>query len=143
MRKILLTATILALAAAPVFAGGPPKQATLSAGSMAGVMSTQGTNANAKVGGNGAVIVGAVSGNYTTITTTGHAGTGQTGATTTAGATQTNIGGTLAGGYSQVNKGQGNVATGKAGGSQSSGDMGGSFATVNGLKVTAGTGPSD
>ncbi len=141
MRKFLLAATVLALAATPAFAGGPPKQVTaLAAGSMAGVISTQGTNANATVAGNGAVVVGAVSGNYTTITTTGHAGTSPTGTTTTATATQTNLGGTVAGGYSQMTKGRGNEAAGSAGGSQSSGDIGGSFAIGGGVKATAGTG---
>jgi hypothetical protein len=144
MRKFLLAATVLALTAAPAFAGGPPKQVTaLAAGSMAGVMSAQTTNANATVGGNGAVITGAVSGNYTTITTTGHAATTPTGATAKTTATQTNLGGTLAGGYSQVGKGHGSVATGAAGGGQSSGDIGGSFAIVGGLKATTGAGSSD
>jgi hypothetical protein len=145
VRKFLVAATVLALAAAPAFAGGPQKggqAATLTAaGSTAGVMSTQGTNANAIVAGNGAVIVGGVSGNYTTVTTTGHAATGNNGTNTKASATQTNIGGTLAGGYSQIAKGRSNEATGTAGGSQSSGDIGGSFAIGGGLKATAGTEP--
>jgi hypothetical protein len=141
MRKLLLAATMMALAAAPAFAGGAPRQPVMAVGSAAGVMSTQTNNANAKVGGSGAVIVGSVSGNYTTITTTGHAAAGQYGATTKATATQTNVGGTLAGGYSHVNRGRGNIATGSASGSQSSGDIGGSFASVGVQKVTAGIGP--
>lgn len=141
MRKLLLAATVLAMAGAPAFAGHLPQQLT-AVGSAAGVMSTQGTNANAAVGGNGAVVAGAVSGNYTTITTSGVAKAGPAGTTTNATATQLNVGGTLAGGYSTVTKGKGNTATGSASGSQSSGDIGGSIAIGGGMKSSSWSPPN-
>jgi hypothetical protein len=143
MRKLLLSATVLALAAAPAFAWDHPQpqqaQATLAA-SGAAVGSLQGTQAGAAVGGNGAVIVGAVSGNYTNVTTSGHAGTGPGGTTTGAKATQTNVGSTLAGGFSQVGKGfmgmPTGTASGQASGFQTSGALGGSIAIgANGSKA--------
>ena len=80
MRKFLLAATILApFVVAPAFAGGAPQGLTAAgdinlskttAGSTAIVGSMQGTNAQAKAAGNGGVIVGAVSGNYTSVETT-------------------------------------------------------------------------
>jgi hypothetical protein len=129
MRKLLLSATVLALAAFPAFAHQPARpQASTMAGSAAAVGSLQGTNANAGVAGNGAVIVGAVSGNYTAVGTRGTAMVTPGKTMTTTNATQLNIGGTIAGGYSQVGKGRGNQAGGSAGGMQASGDLGGSFA---------------
>jgi hypothetical protein len=73
MRRFLLAATILLpFAVAPAFAemqqpmtaAGDINIGKTAAGSSAGVSSQQGTMAGAKVAGNGAVIVGAVSGNY-------------------------------------------------------------------------------
>ncbi|HEY2616945.1 MAG TPA: hypothetical protein VGI78_06375 [Acetobacteraceae bacterium] len=147
MRKLLLSAAVLTLAAAPAFAHQPTTQqaqATLAA-SGAAVGSIQGTQAGAMVGGNAAVVAGAVSGNYTSVTTNGHAGTGTNGTTTNAAATQTNIGGTVAGGYSQVGKGfmgmPTGVAAGAASGSQTSVGLGGSIAIGGQGSKTATTRP--
>jgi len=144
MRKLLLSAAVFALTAAPSFAHQPPQpQAAALAGSAAAVGSLQGTNANAAVAGNGTVIVGAVSGNYTTVNTKGTATATPGKTATTANATQLNIGGTLAGGYSQVGKGKGNLAIGAASGTQTSGDIGGSFAIGGGQKATSNLRPVD
>jgi hypothetical protein len=124
MRKFLLAATILApFAVAPAFADMPRAPITAgdvnigktAAGSSAGVSSQQGTMA----GGNGAVIVGAVSGNYTSVMTGAGATAGPNGSFTTTNAQQTNIGGTLAGGLGSGAKSNSGAA-GKANGSQNS-----------------------
>lgn len=151
MRKFLLAATILApFAIAPAFAGsdalsiaGDLNLAKTSAGSTAAVGSMQGTNAQAKAAGNGGVIVGAVSGNYTSVETTALGKAGPMGSYTDTTATQANVGGTVAAGLA-LNKGgrpmggptadlftvTSNGASGSAGGGQSSTAMGGSAATA-------------
>jgi hypothetical protein len=147
MRKFLLAATMLIPFAA--FAGGTDLSiagdgnlATTSAGLSAGVQSTQGTHAQANVSGNGGVIVGAVSGNYTSVATTALGKAGPAGSYTDTTATQTNVGGTVASGLA-VNKnrsstpialtagrGQANGASGSASGGQNSQASGGSSATA-------------
>ena len=105
MKKMFTFAATL-LVAAPAFAFQPS-----ATGSGAFVSSTQGTQA------------GAVSGNYTQVTTSGHAGFGGTAVN----AKQTNVGGTLAGagGF-----GKGGAS---ASGQQISTGAGGSFAVTGGL----------
>jgi hypothetical protein len=109
------------------------------------VSSVQGTGAQANVAGNGAVLVGAVSGNYTGVYTGSAAEAGPKGSYTNTTATQTNIGGTVAGGLA-ANKPQdqhrgndlhtqGNSASGSAGGFQTSADMGGSTARAGNLNM--------
>ncbi len=158
MRKFLLAATILApFVAAPAFAGGASQGLTAAgdinlskttAGSTAVVGSMQGTNAQAKAAGNGGVIVGAVSGNYTSVETTALGKAGVKGSYTDTTATQTNIGGTLAGGLA-LNKDaghgggpradtvsvQGNGASGSAGGGQSSMSGGTAAATATNMNL--------
>ena len=112
--------------------------------------STQGTNAQARVAGNGGVIVGAVSGNYTAVETTAAGKGSPMGSYTDTTATQTNIGGTLAGGLA-LNKNarpgpgspltqavsvQGNGASGSAGGGQSS--MAGGTAAASATNINLG-----
>jgi len=101
MRTILL-AGVIALAPFVAFAHGPQqaqgKLTFTGAGSLAGVQSTQGTSAASNVAGNGFVVNGAVSGNYTDVTTKGAANLGKNAAKTNAAATQVNIGGTVTGG---------------------------------------------
>jgi hypothetical protein len=134
MRKLLFAATILApFAVAPAFAGdltiaGDVNLAKTAAGSTAGVASGQGTMAGAKAAGNGAVIVGAVSGNYTAVQTGAAALAGPKGSFTNTTAQQVNIGGTVAGGLTDNQKHGG--AAGMAGGQQSSQAMGGSAASA-------------
>jgi hypothetical protein len=139
MRKFLLAATILApFALAPAFAEMPRSQtvaadvnlAKTSAGSTAGVSSEQGTMAGAKVGGNGAVITGAVSGNYTQVNTAAGATAGPKGSFTNTNAQQVNIGGTVSGGLADSAKHSGG-ASGMAGGGQSSQANGGASATAS------------
>jgi hypothetical protein len=136
MRTILLAATLLFPLAAfadqgPNHAGQISGNAALAAsGSLAGVSSTQGTAANSMVGGNGSVITGGISGNYTDMTTSGSARAGQGTAKTATTATQTNIGGTITGGVADTPKGAGNTAKGAASGSQSSQAVGGSAAVA-------------
>jgi hypothetical protein len=139
MRKFLLAATILApFALAPAFAEMPRSPtvaadvnlAKTSASSNAGVSSGQGTTAGAKVGGNGAVITGAVSGNYTQMNTAAGATAGPKGSFTNTNAQQVNIGGTVSGGLA-VNGQYSNGASGKAGGGQSSQATGGASATAS------------
>ncbi len=139
MRKFLLAATILApFAMAPAFAempqamtaAGDVNLAKTAAGSTAGVASEQGTMAGAKVGGNGAVIVGAVSGNYTQVQTSAGATAGPKGSFTNTTAQQVNIGGTVAGGLADNGK-HSNGATGIAGGQQTSQATGGAAATAS------------
>ncbi len=108
MRKFLLAATLLApFAVAPAFAGGgmlggiaagDVNIGMTSAGSSAGVSSVQGTKARANVAGKGGVIVGAVSGNTTSVQTTAQGTAGPKGSYTNTTATQSNIGGTVTGG---------------------------------------------
>jgi hypothetical protein len=155
MRKLLLAATILAsFAAAPAFAGSGADGGMISgnvalatSGSNAGVSSVQGTMANAKLAGNGGVIVGAVSGNYTAVDTMSAAKAGQGHAKTETTAQQTNIGGTVAGGLVSNKDGRqargggdaslsmhGNSGvSGAAGGSQTSTATGGSVADAANL----------
>jgi hypothetical protein len=139
VRKLLLAATILApFAVTPAFAemprdaaiAGDVNLAKTAANSNAGVASQQGTMAGAKVGGNGAVITGAVSGNYTQVNTAAGATAGPKGSFTNTSAQQMNIGGTVAGGLAD-NARHGNGATGMAGGGQSSQATGNSAATAS------------
>ncbi|HUB10547.1 MAG TPA: hypothetical protein VMB34_01200 [Acetobacteraceae bacterium] len=137
MRKLLLAATILGLAAAPAFAGGIAAAgdvniAGTTAASNAGVVSTEGTMAGVKTGGNGAVVVGAVSGNYTAVDTSALGVAGPKGSYTNTTATQTNIGGTVAGGLSGTFFGN---AGGSASGGQNSTAMGGAKATANDMNA--------
>jgi hypothetical protein len=138
VRKFLLAATILApFAVAPAFADMPANLtaagdinlAKTAAGSTAGVASQQGTMAASKVGGNGAVLTGAVSGNYTQMNTAAGATAGPKGSFTNTTAQQVNIGGTVTGGIADNGK-HGNGATGMAGGGQSSQATGGAAATA-------------
>jgi hypothetical protein len=108
---------------------GDVNVAKTAAGSTAGVSSQQGTVAGSKVGGNGAVLVGAVSGNYTQVNTAAGATAGPKGSYTNTTAQQLNIGGTVAGGIADNGK-HGNGATGVSGGAQSSQATGGSAATA-------------
>ncbi|HUN38700.1 MAG TPA: hypothetical protein VMU81_00270 [Acetobacteraceae bacterium] len=137
MRKILLAVTILGLAAAPAFAGGIAAGdlniAGTSASSNAGVSSMQGTGTGAMVAGNGGVAVGAVSGNYTSVDTSALGAAGPKGSYTNTTATQTNVGGTVVGGVS--GKGFMGIATGGAGGSQTSSASGGASATAKNLNA--------
>lgn len=136
MRMILLAATVLMPFAA--FADQGPNQAgqisgnaaLTASGSLSGVSGSQGTTAGSVVRGNGAVINGAISGNYTDMATSGSARAGQGFAKTQTQATQTNIGGTITGGLAQQTKGSGNTARGNAGGSQNSQATGGSAAVA-------------
>ena len=139
MRKFLLAATILApFALAPAFAdmpanlkaAGDVNLAQTAANSNAGVSSQQGTMAASKVGGNGAVVAGAVSGNYTQVNTGAGATAGPQGSYTNTAAQQVNIGGTVTGGLADNAK-HGNGATGKASGGQSSQATGGAAATAS------------
>jgi hypothetical protein len=139
MRTFLLTATILAtFAAAPAFAemaqavtaAGDVNLAKTAASSNAGVSSQQGTMAGAKVGGNGAVTVGAVSGNYTQMNTAAGATAGPKGSFTNTNAQQVNIGGTVSGGTADNAK-HTNGASGMAGGGQSSQASGGAAASAS------------
>jgi hypothetical protein len=138
VRKFLLAATILApFAVAPAFADMPANLtaagdinlAKTAAGSTAGVASQQGTMAASKVGGNGAVLTGAVSGNYTQVNTAAGATAGPKGSYTNTTAQQVNIGGTVTGGVANSAK-RGNGATGAASGGQSSQATGGAAATA-------------
>jgi hypothetical protein len=126
-------------------AAGDVNVASTQAGSTAGVSSIQGTGAQANVAGNGAVLVGAVSGNYTSVDTAAAAQAGPKGSYTNTAAAQKNIGGTVAGGLA-ANKQQddhrgndfrtqGNGASGSAGGFQASSDMGGSTAKASNLNM--------
>jgi hypothetical protein len=139
MRRFLLAATILLpFAVAPAFAemqqpmtaAGDINIGKTAAGSSAGVSSQQGTMAGAKVAGNGAVIVGAVSGNYTSVQTGAGATAGPKGSFTNTNAQQTNIGGTVTGGLgSSANHNSG--ASGKASGDQNSQASGDASATAS------------
>jgi hypothetical protein len=138
MKKLLL-ASVFALVPFVAFAHDPrpaqPQAATFSA-SGAAVGSIQGTVAGAKVDGNGAVIVGTVSGNYTNVQTNGTATAGPRGSFTSANAAQTNIGGTISGGAAHEGWGRGNEASGFTAGGQASVGLGGSIA-VAGSKTQA------
>lgn len=119
MKKILL-ASVFALAPFAAFAGGfvaagDVNMANTSVGSSAGVGSTQNTDAGATVNGRGAVMVGAISGNYSNVQTGSAAVAGPHGSATTTNAQQVNVGGTITGGMST-----GHNATGQANGSQNS-----------------------
>jgi hypothetical protein len=139
MRKFLLAATILApFALAPAFAEMPRGQtvsadvnlAKTTAGSNADVSSQQGTMAGAKIGGNGAVTTGAVSGNYTQVNTAAGAIAGPKGSSTSTNAQQVNVGGTVTGGLADNGK-HSNGASGMAGGGQTSQASGGATATAS------------
>jgi hypothetical protein len=121
MRKLLL-ASVFALVPFAVFAHGPVPAGDTSAGSVAIVTSEQGTGAHAQVNGQGAVVVGAVSGNYTNVQANGKAG--MSGTSTSA--QQVNVGGTMAGGISSGD------ASGKAGGGQNSTAYGKATAKIGG-----------
>jgi hypothetical protein len=145
MRKFLLAATILVpITVTPAFAGMQGAQTTAAdanrakttAGSDASVSGQQETMAGAKIGGNGAVMVGAVSGNYTSVETGAGATAGPKGSFTNTNAKQTNIGGTVAGGLgSGANRSSG--AFGKAGGDQTSQASGDASATASNRNVGA------
>jgi hypothetical protein len=131
VRKLLLTG-VLALAPLAAFAGG--NLAQTSANSSAEIVDgIQGTGAHALVGGNGGVIVGAVSGNYSTVGTSGVGRAGPLGSYTNTTVTQTNVGGTVSGGLATNQKlgGASNGASGSAGGFQSSQTKGGSDASAS------------
>jgi hypothetical protein len=96
------------------------------------VSSTQGTSAASNVAGNGFVVNGAVSGNYTDATTKGAVNVGKNAAKTNATATQVNVGGTITGGYARGN------ASGTESGAQNSQALGGSAAV--GANLTGSTG---
>jgi hypothetical protein len=145
MRKFLLAATILVpFAMAPAFAemphamtaAGDVNVAKTTAGSSASVGSEQNTMAGGKAGGNGAVIVGAVSGNYSAVETGAGATAGPKGSFTNTSAQQVNIGGTAAGGLGD-NANHSNGATGKASGAQNSQANGGSSANAANTNVGA------
>lgn len=147
MRKFLLAATIMVPFAA--FAGGADLSiagdgnlAKTTAASTAGVQSTQGNHAEANVGGNGGIVAGAVSGNYTSVATTALGKAGPAGSYTDTTATQTNVGGTVAAGLATnqtghrtpmaltAGRGQANGGSGSASGGQNSQASGGSSATA-------------
>jgi hypothetical protein len=139
MRKYLLASVIAlapfaAFAAQPQIIAGDVNLAQTAAGSTAGVSSQQGTMAGAKVGGNGAVVVGAVSGNYTQVNTAAGATAGPKGSFTNTTAQQVNVGGTIAGGLADNGK-HSNGATGIAGGGQSSQATGGSTASASNVNL--------
>lgn len=152
MRKFLLAATILApFAIGPAYAAGGTlsgdlKVTTTAAGSTASVASDQGTHAQVMAGRTGGVVVGAVSGNYTSVDTSalGKAGGGTSYTNTTA--TQTNVGGTLAGGlainagrsgpFSTASSISSNGATGTAGGGQNSQAGGSSAANASTTNIS-------
>jgi hypothetical protein len=139
VRNFLMAATLVVpFAVAPAFAdmprnliaAGDVNLAKTAAGSSAGVASQQGTVAGTRVGGNGAVLTGAVSGNYTQVNTAAGATAGPKGSFTNTTAQQVNIGGTVAGGIADTGK-HGSGATGIAGGAQTSQATGGSVATAS------------
>ena len=142
MRKYLFTATILIpLAVAPAFAGSGPVGGIIAgdvsrsaANSTAGVASTQRTGANAIAAGNGGVIVGAVSGNYTQVQTTATGQARPHDTWTSTNAQQTNVGGTVTGGRA-INAGTGKGASGMAGGSQDSQAAGNANAAASNMNV--------
>lgn len=139
MRKIFLAATMLSLVGGAAFAAGPQgwiaagdaNLATTSAGSNAGVQSSQGTYSNAGIRGNGAVVVGTVSGNYTSVNTGASAQAGPGGSYTNTSAQQMNVGGTVSGGMGQGRSFFGGGASGSTGGGQSSQASGTSSASAN------------
>jgi hypothetical protein len=149
MRKLLLAATMLVPFAA--FAGGSDLSvagdvnlARSTAGSTAGVQSSQGTHAQITAGGTGGVIVGAIAGNSTTVGTTALGKAGPAGSYTNTTATQTNLGGTVAagavigkGGPIALNDGHGSSggASFSAGGGQGSQASGGSSATASNMNL--------
>lgn len=151
MRTFLLAATMLVPFTA--FAGGSGMSAAgdlnvakTAAGSTAGVQSSQGTHAQATAAGNGGIVVGAISGNYTAVDTTAAGRAGPGGSFTQTTATQTNIGGTAAAGYA-INKtgrapialtagrGQASGASGIAGGGQDSQAAGSSTASASNANI--------
>jgi hypothetical protein len=79
-------------------AAGDVNTEMTSAGSSAGVSSVQGTKARTNVVGTGGVIVGAVSGNTTSVQTSAQGTAGPKGSYTDTTATQSNLGGAVAGG---------------------------------------------
>jgi hypothetical protein len=131
-------AGVIALAPFSAFAGsfiaaGDINQASTSSQSMAGVQSDQGTWAKTGVGGNGAVVLGTVSGNYTTVNTQGQAKAGPGGSSTSTQAQQFNIGGTISGGV--ADNGKHGTANGVTGGGQNSQAVGGSTASASNNNV--------
>ncbi len=136
MRKFLLAATMMVPLAAfansstsTIGIAGDVNLATTSAGSTAGVQSTQGTQAQVKLGGTGAVTVGTVSGNYTSVQTTAAGRASPAGSYTNTTATQTNVGGTNSSGI-VINKGF-PATSGSSSGGQSSQATGGSTASAS------------
>lgn len=128
MKKLLL-ASVITLAPFTAFAGGfvaagDVNQSSTSAASNAGVNSQQGTAAGAAAY-KGSVVVGTVSGNYTSVNTGAAAVSGPKGSATSTTAQQTNIGGTISGGSAHGQAG------GISGGSQSSTGSGSSGASAS------------
>jgi hypothetical protein len=136
MRNFLFVAAVLSVAAAPAFAGrtipgGDVSGAAMQAGSTAGVASDQGSGAHAMTVGNGAVVMGAVSGNYTQVATGATATARPDGVRTGTTAQQVNVGATLIGGASS------GKAVGSAGGSQTSSGSGDAAAQAKNLGIGA------
>jgi hypothetical protein len=148
MRKLLLVATMMipfavsAKVPAPAAAIGDLSLSQTSAGSTAGVGSAQGTQANTKVSGNGAVVLGTVSGNYTSVQTTAAGRAGLGGSATQTGAQQINAGGTVSSGLA-ANTGStigrpASAPSGSTGGGQSSQASGASTATASTANIGGG-----
>lgn len=142
MRKILLAATMLSLVAGAALASpqgwiaaGDVNMASTSAGSNAGVASTQGSGANSSVRGSGGVVVGTVSGNYTNVQTGAAAQAGPGGSSTNTTAQQVNVGGTISGGLGSSNSHFGNGASGSTGGGQNSQATGNSSASASNKNI--------
>jgi hypothetical protein len=121
---------------------GATNTATTSAGSNASVGSTQATMAAAKVGGNGGVLVGAISGNTTSVQTSALGVAGPAGSSTLTSATQYNVGGTISGGLAinaaakRMPTAGLNGASGFASGSQTSAGTGTASAHASNVNVT-------
>jgi hypothetical protein len=140
MRKLLLAtamatfASVSAFAAMPLIAAGDVNLASTSASSNAGVASMQGTKSGVSLSGNGSVITGTVSGNYTSVQTGATGVATPLGSMTSTTATQVNVGGTVsAGNVSNSNMGH-SFTSGSTGGSvggQSSQATGTSSATAS------------
>ena len=139
MRNFLLTsvfvlAPLAAFAAQPQATAGDVNLAATNSLSVAGISSGQSTMAAAKAGGNGAVIVGTISGNHTAITTNGAAQASPAGSYTSANTTQANVGGTVSGGLADNAKHQ-TGASGTTDGQQWSQDTGSSVAAARNVNL--------
>ena len=131
MKKMLLAAALSLPMVAPAFADFRHSPATFT-GAEAQVGSVQGSRATAGTYGSGAVVSGAVSGNYTDVTAHAGASGKPGGSAVNASATQFNIGGTVAG-----SAGFGH-SVGSASGWQSSQSLGGATALVGNHSISAG-----